>query len=276
MKKLTFILALIVSMMAIAAVADETPRLGLKELVSGVGSPDLTINENSYILDALIFPMLAAYPANASPDLNSPQSGSLYIVPATPTGDWINHENDLAVYKNDSAGWSFITPIAGMHVKPPNNLAVGLYPLIEFNGSNWILGSVFGQAVISDRDYSTLWLSVLNIFDYENSLYGGVGIYDATLTLKSLLSIYEGSGVLQLIQNDPWDLRVNLVAGQDGYIKDKVGFGGKTDPNYSIDSDGKIRSASAYLIGSQEGFSGVIPDGSSAVVSGGLIVGVTD
>lgn len=85
-----------------------TPNLKLQTLTESQESKELTVNENMYLLDALL--QGVAGQQNTPP--GSPNPGDAYIVTATATGAWANQENRIAYYFN--GGWSFLIPSNGL------------------------------------------------------------------------------------------------------------------------------------------------------------------
>jgi len=61
------------------------------------------------VLESFAFQPPILYQQN-DPDV-SPAKGDRYIVGATPTGDWVGHEQDIAWY--DGSAWQFDTPMKG-------------------------------------------------------------------------------------------------------------------------------------------------------------------
>ena len=104
-----------------------TPRLGLRIIPYYVPQQHILINQALWTIDALMFPMLAEFPADASPDLNDPDEGDLFIVPPAAEGDWENHVSDLAVYQN--AAWQYIQPVTGYIVYKPIRTATEAYKI---------------------------------------------------------------------------------------------------------------------------------------------------
>jgi len=104
-----------------------TPKLGLAILTEAQEDKELTVNANSYTLDALINGVLAQ---QTTPP-GSPAAGDAYIVSATATGAWAGQENKVAYWFN--GGWSFITPAAGLSL-----FVLGSTATAYFNGSAWV------------------------------------------------------------------------------------------------------------------------------------------
>ena len=103
-----------------------TPKIGLQILTESQEDKELTVNANSYRLDAIVNGVLAQ---QTTPP-GSPASGDAYIVSATATGAWAGQENKIAFFYN--GGWSFITPAAGLSVLVLGNTANAYY-----TGSAW-------------------------------------------------------------------------------------------------------------------------------------------
>ena len=68
---------------------------------------------------------------------SSPATGDRYIVPASATGDWSGHTDDIAEF--DGSAWNFTTPANGTAVWVEDESSN-----YEFNGSEWIK---FGSTV---------------------------------------------------------------------------------------------------------------------------------
>ncbi|MFZ9738684.1 MAG: DUF2793 domain-containing protein [Prochlorotrichaceae cyanobacterium] len=104
-----------------------TPKVGLQILTESQEDKELTVNANSYTLDALINGVLAQ---QTTPP-GSPAAGDAYIVSATATGAWAGQENKIAYWFN--GGWSFISPAAGLSL-----FVLGSTATAYFNGSAWV------------------------------------------------------------------------------------------------------------------------------------------
>jgi len=63
----------------------------------------------------------------------SPADGVVYIVGDTPTGAWVDHENDVARWSGKEEAWEFYTPKAGWLVHDADTSR----PL-WFDGSDWL------------------------------------------------------------------------------------------------------------------------------------------
>lgn len=100
-----------------------TPKLGLAVLTESQEDKELTVNQNSYLLDALINGVKAV---QSSPP-GSPAAGDAYVVSATATGAWAGRENQVAYWFN--GGWSFLTPQQGLAL-----FVLGSEEIIFFNG----------------------------------------------------------------------------------------------------------------------------------------------
>jgi hypothetical protein len=103
-----------------------TPKIGLQILTEAQEDKELTVNANSYLLDAIVNGVLAQ---QATPP-GSPAAGDAYIVSATATGAWAGQQNKIAYFYN--GGWSFINPAAGLSV-----LVLGSAANVYYTGSAW-------------------------------------------------------------------------------------------------------------------------------------------
>ena len=73
----------------------------------------------------------------------SPVAGDRYLVIATATGDWAEHENDIAEW--DGAAWAFTTPNAGFAVWIEDTTVQKVW-----NGTAWVFfGSTINHANIT-------------------------------------------------------------------------------------------------------------------------------
>lgn len=88
-----------------------SPRHALPFLFAGQAQKEFTVNEAHARIDALLHPAIEgiAYDPPASPD-----DGECWLIDAGPTGDWADHEGEIACY--EAGGWIYIPPRDGMHV----------------------------------------------------------------------------------------------------------------------------------------------------------------
>ena len=105
-----------------------THRLRLPYLASGQAQKHVTYNEALRALDQIIATAVQSRDLSAPP--SSPSEGQAWIVAEAGTGEWVNHDGDLAAWQ-DSA-WRFHTPQAGWVVW----LAAEAVLLVH-NGSDW-------------------------------------------------------------------------------------------------------------------------------------------
>ncbi len=108
-----------------------TPHLGITLVEQAQAQKEITVNQAFARIDAILNSG-AKSRAVATPPA-SPASGDLYIVAASPTGDWSGQAGKLTYYDGI---WRFITPMEGM------TLWVNDENLIySYDGSAWILSS---------------------------------------------------------------------------------------------------------------------------------------
>lgn len=86
-----------------------TPRLALPLLAAGQAQKELTHNEALVLIDALLLPAAQGGPSNTPPE--SPEVGHGWMVDSAPSGAWLGHPMDFAVWT--AAGWRFATPPIG-------------------------------------------------------------------------------------------------------------------------------------------------------------------
>ena len=85
-----------------------TDNLDLLTIEDGAGG-QIDHNTNMQQIDA-IMPCVIQTLQNSPP--GSPTEGHRYIVGGTPTGDWVGHDDEVALYKN--AAWIFYPAVIGM------------------------------------------------------------------------------------------------------------------------------------------------------------------
>lgn len=87
-----------------------TPKLSLTELVEGQAQAEISVNDNSALLDFLVGSIVASE-INDPPV--EPSEGTCHLVGNTPTGDWIGHEGEIAAYYS---GWKYFDPPTGWRI----------------------------------------------------------------------------------------------------------------------------------------------------------------
>lgn len=157
-----------------------TPKIGLQILTESQEDKELTVNANSYLLDAIVNGVLAQ---QATPP-GSPAAGDAYIVSATATGAWAGQENKIAFFYN--GGWTFVAPAAGLSVFVLGSVATAYY-----SGSAW----VFVPAV------SSVGLSAPTGFTVTNS--------PVTTNGTIALAFSAGYSLPTTTKQDQWDAAVN-------------------------------------------------------------------
>jgi hypothetical protein len=100
-----------------------------------VDDPSAAINEALRVLRALAHTCVKSMALSAPPGVNT--DGDMYIVGATPTGDWSGFTDYLAQYVEESDSWDFFEP--GTLAKIVLNLANGViyYYDIDTPTSGW-------------------------------------------------------------------------------------------------------------------------------------------
>lgn len=120
---------------------DVTERLSLPLLSPGQAQKEVSHNEALQLLDSLVAPAVEDGPANDPPA--NPAVGQCFLIGEVPTGDWKDHENNLAAYT--SAGWRFMPPTAGMAVLVKADLTVA-----TFTPAGWEIGILRGSKLLID------------------------------------------------------------------------------------------------------------------------------
>ena len=88
-----------------------TARFGLPLLFSGQAQKEFSINQAFAMVDSLLQSSILESVDTPPP---SPTEGDCYRVVAPATGDWLDHEDDIAV--SLGGAWQFVRPQPGMRV----------------------------------------------------------------------------------------------------------------------------------------------------------------
>ncbi len=163
--------------------AELTNRYALPMLASGQAQKEITHNEALLLIDALAHPAIESRTLASPP--GSPLPGQLWLVAASPTGEWVGKAAQLALWT--SGGWRFLAPRAGMNIwsKPD-----GIF--IWFDGTGWQVNQwpvqqlwVAGQRVVGTRQAA--------IADPS----GGTGVdTQARLAISSILNALRTHGLI--------------------------------------------------------------------------------
>ncbi len=131
---------------------DMTDRLQLPFLFPGQALKEMFHNQALAKLDMLVQPVVESAELSTPP--TTPESGSAWIVAASPHGDWAGHAGEVALWSN--GGWLFARPQAGwrFHLLDRGDDVI-------FNGTTWARDRaradgfyVEGQRVVGPRQGS--------------------------------------------------------------------------------------------------------------------------
>lgn len=105
-----------------------TPNLSLPELIANQTQPHVPLNTALRRLDAIVQCTCIAQQDDPPTGSPGPVDGERYLVGPAPTGDWVGHEDDIAVYVGTA--WQFFTPEIGWLVflqsnSPPSLMIYG-------------------------------------------------------------------------------------------------------------------------------------------------------
>lgn len=112
----------------------QTPHMALDLLEQSQAQKEVTMNEALFRLDAVL--NSGALDRGLDNPPTSPAEGDVYIVGATPTGDWSGKAEHLAYFHQL---WRFIEPNAGLLIWVVDEAAHYV-----FNGSSWVAAAVSG------------------------------------------------------------------------------------------------------------------------------------
>jgi hypothetical protein len=113
-----------------------TPNLALSELVAHQAQPHLTLNSALRRIDALV---QASCLTQTNTPPGSPTDGDRHLVGTSPTGDWVDHANDIAAYIGTN--WVYLTPAYGWITYLQSSSVLKMY-----SASGWITLGVTGLA----------------------------------------------------------------------------------------------------------------------------------
>lgn len=108
-----------------------TPHLGITLVEQAQSQKEVTVNQALARIDALLNSGAKSRVVATPPA--SPTAGDVYIIAASPTGDWTGQAGKLTYF---DAIWRFITPIEGMTLwVNDENL------LYSYDGAAWVLSN---------------------------------------------------------------------------------------------------------------------------------------
>ena len=214
---------------------DDTPRLSLPQIISGQALKHITHNEALMRLDALVQASVESSAVTTPP--TSPLEGEAWIVPASATGVWAGHSEEIAAFQ--AGAWTFYDPAPGWQVfdKASGTLCV-------FSGTGWIAVAATGAGlpqfgINADAD-TTNRLSVAadaTLFTHDGAGHQ-LKLNKATAgDTASLLfqSNWSGRAEMGLLADNAWRLKISadgsswsnaLVVASDG----SASFAGAVKP----------------------------------------------
>lgn len=188
---------------------DDTPRLGLPNIISGQALKHITHNEALMRLDLLVQASVESSTVTVPPA--TPLDGEAWIVPAGATGAWAGHDEEIAAFQ--AGAWTFYDPAAGWQVfdKAQGTLSI-------FSGTGWIAVAATGAGlpqfgINADAD-TTNRLSIAAdaaLFSHDGAGHQ-IKINKATSgDTASLLfqSNWLGRAEMGLISDNAWRLKIS-------------------------------------------------------------------
>ena len=107
---------------------DQSTILSLPHILPSQAQKHVTHNEALRLLDVMV-QLSVAQRTLATPPA-SPVLGDRFIVAATPTGAWVSHQNEVALW--NGTAWEFFAPLEGWRAYVADEGAVVVY-----DGSAW-------------------------------------------------------------------------------------------------------------------------------------------
>lgn len=118
---------------------DDTPRLGLPQIIGGQALKHITHNEALMRLDLLVQASVETSSLPSPP--TSPIEGEAFIVPTGATGAWAGHVSEIAAFQ--AGAWTFYDPASGWQVF---DKATG--SLLVFSGTAWLALASTGAGLL--------------------------------------------------------------------------------------------------------------------------------
>jgi hypothetical protein len=146
---------------------------GLRYITSGMGSPELAINQNT-LVNYIMHKGIEDRDLTAPP--GSPADGDAYIPAATATGEWAGHEDDIAYWFDEIGVWKFLIPDEGITIRVNDEGA-----RVEFLGGSSGWGVVAGEGTVTEVDTAGTVAGI--------TLTGGPITGAGTITLGGTLSV---------------------------------------------------------------------------------------
>ena len=91
-------------------------------MLAGKAQKEFFVNEALAMIDALLHPVVLA--ELAEPPI-SPVVGDSYLVDASPSGEWAERDETLAIWQGDQ--WFFVEPRAGMAIRDSQTGLIRVY-----------------------------------------------------------------------------------------------------------------------------------------------------
>lgn len=110
-----------------------TSHLGLTLVEQAQAQKEVTVNAAFTRIDAIL--NTAAKDKDLATPPGSPAAGDVYIVAASPTGDWAGQAKSIAYFDQI---WRFITPREGMRLWVADEDVV-----YSYDGANWLAGGMW-------------------------------------------------------------------------------------------------------------------------------------
>lgn len=195
-----------------------TPNLGLPYLAAAQAQKHVTHNEALRRLDALV--EVAVIDSALADPPGSPADGDRYIVPASPTGAWVGHSDDIAAFLDGA--WVFFTPAVGWIA-----FDRAADEMLLFGVAGWVgIGSFLGPI---DK------LGVNATADVTNRL----AVRSNAVLFNGLEAAAGGDGDVRFVVNKETDTDTASLLFQSAFSgRAEIGLAGDTDLVFKVSANG--------------------------------------
>ena len=132
---------------------DNTENLGLPYIMAAQAQKHVTHNEALRMLDGIV--QLSVVSASTINPPAGPAAGDRYIVPSNATGEWVDHEAEIAAWQDGA--WAYLTPVDGWLSWVAATSKLKVYAVGQWE--DVITGGSGGGATDPDPEFNTVGIN---------------------------------------------------------------------------------------------------------------------